>query len=138
MDEGDCAYVQRRFIRLPHLGRPRAVGLQALRNHPQEDAQHHVQYSPVTLHEVAQPLRHRQHPLAHRQAGKNMIAEVCRRLHHAPGVARGADAAALAGIGHKVVVPAVIAPGPGKAMSEDAAFEVLLPPTENRQAGGAA
>ena len=42
-------------------------------------------------------------------------------------VARGADTAALAGIGHKIVIPAVIAPDPGKAMGKDAAFEVLLP-----------
>ena len=42
--------------------------LQALRNHPQEDAQHHVEHCPVMLHEVARPLLDRQHPLAHRQA----------------------------------------------------------------------
>ena len=62
-----------------------------------------------------QPLGHREYPLAHRQAGEDMIAEVCRRLHHARRVARGANASALAGIGHKVVVLAVITPGPGKA-----------------------
>ena len=48
-----------------HLGRTGAVVLQALRNDPQEDAQHHVEYCPVTLHEIAQPLRHGEHPLAH-------------------------------------------------------------------------
>ena len=37
MDEGDCANVQRRLV---HLRRPRAVGLQALRNDPQENSQH--------------------------------------------------------------------------------------------------
>jgi hypothetical protein len=30
------------------------VGLQTLRNDPQEDAQHHVEHHPVALHEVAQ------------------------------------------------------------------------------------
>ncbi len=54
-----------------------------------------------------------------------MVAEVRRRLHHAPGVARGADTPAFAGIGHKVVVPAVITPRPGKAMGEDAAFQIF-------------
>jgi hypothetical protein len=108
-----------------HMGRPGAVGLQSLRNHPQEDAQHHVEHCPITLHEVAQPLGHREHPLAHRQPEENMIAEVCRSLHHAPGVARGADAPAFAGIGQEVVVPAVITPGSGKAVGKDAAFQIF-------------
>ena len=38
--------------------------------------------------------------MAHQQPGEKMIAEVCSRLHHAPGIARGADAKAFAGIGH--------------------------------------
>ena len=54
-----------------------------------------------------------------------MIRQVRGRLHHAPRVARGADATALAGIGHKVVVPTVIAPRPGKTVGKDAAFEVF-------------
>ena len=54
-----------------------------------------------------------------------MICQVRRRLHHAPGVARGADATAFAGIGHEVVVAAVIAPGPGKAVGKDAALQIL-------------
>jgi hypothetical protein len=48
-----------------------------------------------------------------------------RCLHHAPGVARGADATAFAGIGHEVVVPAIVTPGSGKAMCKDAAFQIL-------------
>jgi hypothetical protein len=85
--------------RLVHICRTGAVGLQALRNDPQEDAQHHVEHCPVTLHEIAQSLRHREHPLAHRQTGEDVVAEVRRRLHHAPCVARGAHAPAFAGIG---------------------------------------
>jgi hypothetical protein len=38
--------------RLVHICRTGAVGLQALRDDPQEDAQHHVEHCPVTLHEV--------------------------------------------------------------------------------------
>jgi hypothetical protein len=59
-----------------HICRTGAVGLQALRNDPQEDAQHHVEHCPVTLHEIAQSLRHREHPLAHRQTGEDVVAEV--------------------------------------------------------------
>jgi hypothetical protein len=108
-----------------HMGRPGAVGLQSLRNHPQEDTQHHVEHCLVTLHEVAQSLRDRQHPLAHRQAGKNMIAEVRRRLHHAPRVARGAHAPTFAGEGDEVVVAAVITARAGKAVRKNAAFQVF-------------
>lgn len=99
--------------------------MQALRNDPQEDAQHHVEYRPVALHEVAQPLRDRQHPLAHRQAPVNMVRQVRRRLYHAPGVARGAHAPALAGTGDGVIVSTIVTPGAGKAMSEDAALKIF-------------
>ena len=54
-----------------------------------------------------------------------MIREVCRRLHHASRVARGADATAFAGIGHEGVVPAVITSRPGKAVRKDAALQIL-------------
>ena len=35
-----------------------------------------VQNRAIALHKVAQPLRHRQHPLAHRQARENIVGEV--------------------------------------------------------------
>jgi hypothetical protein len=55
-----------------------------------------------------------------------MVGEVCRRLGHAPRVARGADAPAFAGEGDQEVVSAVVAAGTGKAVGKDAAFQVLL------------
>ena len=54
-----------------------------------------------------------------------MIRQVSSRLHHAPRVARGADATAFAGIGHKAVVSTIVTPPTGKAVGKDAAFEVL-------------
>ena len=50
VNEGDCAYVQRRLL---HICRTGAVGLQSLRDDPEEDARNHAQNCPVTLHEVA-------------------------------------------------------------------------------------
>ena len=123
VDKRHCADVQRHLVYLP---RTEAVGLQALRDDPQENPQHHVEHWPVALHEVAQSLGHRQHPLAHRQAGKDVIRQVRRRLHHAPGVARGADATAFAGEGDEVVVAAIVAPGTSKAVRKDAALQILL------------
>ena len=122
MDEGHCADVQAFLV---CIGRANAVRLQALRNHPQEDAQHHIEHWPVALHEVTKPLGNRQHPLAHRQAGEYVVAQVCRRLHHPPRGARGADSPAFAGEGYKVVVPTVAAASAGKAMGKDAALKIL-------------
>ena len=68
---------------LVHMGRTGAVGLQSLCDHPQKDAQHHVQHRPIALHEVPQSLGHGEHPLAHRQSGEYVVGEMRRRLHHA-------------------------------------------------------
>lgn len=58
--------------------------------------------------------------------GARRVRSGGRRLGHAPRVAQGAHAPALAGEGHQKVVPAVFAPGAGKAVGEDAAFQVLM------------
>ena len=42
-----------------------------------------------------------------------VIGEVCRRLYHAPRVARGADSTAFAGEGYQVVVPTIVTAGAG-------------------------
>ena len=41
----------------------------------------------VAMQKVAQALGYRQHPLPDRQAWENVIGEMRRRRHHAPGVA---------------------------------------------------
>jgi hypothetical protein len=48
---------------------------------------------------------YRQHPLAHQQAWKDVVRQVCRRLHHAPGLTRGTNATALTGEGDEIVMP---------------------------------
>ena len=96
------------------------MGLQALRNHPQKDAQHHSEHWHGALNGVTKPLGNRRHPRAHRQAGESVVAQVGRRLHHPPRGARGADSPAVAGEGYKVVVPTVAAASAGKAMGKDA------------------
>lgn len=54
-----------------------------------------------------------------------MIAQLRRRVHHAPRVARRADTRAHVGEGHKVVLFAVTTADARKAVGEDAIFEVL-------------
>jgi hypothetical protein len=80
--------------------------------------------SPPPLKEVAQPFRHRQHPLPHWQARKHMIDQMRRRLDHAPCVTGRAHAAALAGVGDEKFVLAGVTPGTDKAVGEDAALEI--------------
>ena len=62
--------------------------------------------------------------LAHRQRWQDVIGEMRRRRHHAPGVARRANAAPLAGERDQEVVPALAAAGAGEAVGEDAAVEI--------------
>jgi len=81
----------------------------------------------VALQEVAQALRHRKHPLPHRQRWQDAIGEMRCRLHHAPRVARWAHAAPLARERDQEIVPALPAlpaPRPGKARRKDSAFQV--------------
>ena len=54
VNEGYCTNVQDCAVYICRTG---AVGRQALRNYPQEDAQHYIQHRPVAPHEVTQPLR---------------------------------------------------------------------------------
>jgi len=72
--------------------------------------------------------------------GQNVIREVGGELRHAPGVAGGADAPALAGEGDQSLVATVLAAGPGEPVGEDAAAqvgsEVLLDPPWNTVAQG--
>ena len=53
-----------------------------------------------------------------------MIDQVRGRFGHAPGVARGAHATALAGVGDQEIVLALVAVGAGESMRKDAAFEI--------------
>jgi hypothetical protein len=74
--------------------------------------------------EGADSLRDGEHPLADRQRRQDMIVQVSGDLAHAPGVAGGADAAALAGEGHETLGGAVVAPDAGEAVGQDAAAKV--------------
>jgi len=60
----------------------------------------------------------------HRQAREDVIGEMRRRRHHAPGVARRAYAAPLAGEGDQEIVPALRATGAGETVGEDATLQV--------------
>ena len=60
-----------------------------------------------------------------RPNGVTLVCQVHRRLRHVPRFAREANATAIAGIRDKVVVSAIFTPRLGKAMREDAAFQIF-------------
>jgi hypothetical protein len=76
---------------------------------------------------ITQPLGNRQHPLTDRQSRKNVVGQMGGGFDHSPGVASGADTTALARIhevGNEKIVTALGASSAGKAMRENAAFEI--------------
>lgn len=70
-------------------------------DHPQEKMPSGSDRRRLPLQVPAQALGHRQHPLPHWQGWEDVIDQVGGGLRHAPGVARGANAAPLAGEGHQ-------------------------------------
>lgn len=84
----------------------------------------------------AQQDRQRQHPLAHRYMGDDAVDQVGRRLRHAPGAARRAEAAALATQGDELVVAAVAAAQSQEAVGQDGAFEEGIELVLGRSAAG--
>lgn len=59
------------------------------------------------------------------KTGEDVVRQVCRRLYHAPCVARGEHAPAFAGEGDEVVAPTIVTAGAGEAVGKDAAFQIL-------------
>jgi len=92
-------------------------------DHTQEDMQDRTDGLRLPLQVPAQPLRHREHPLAHRQWRDDVIDQVRSGLRHAPCVA-GRTKAPLAGESNQEVMAACCATCAGEAVREDAALEV--------------
>jgi len=80
----------------------------------QEDMQDGAERPRLALQEIAQPLGHREDPLAHRKPREDMIDQMRGGLRHAPGVAGRANAAPLAGEGHQEILATLPATRPGK------------------------
>jgi hypothetical protein len=92
---------------------------------PQKDVQDGTDGVGLALQIPAQAFWHREDPLAHRQRRDDMIDQMRGGLRHAAGVARRAYRAAFARERHEEVMPAVRTSGPGEAVGQDAAFEVV-------------
>lgn len=105
------------------------VGLHArlLEQEPGDHAVHDLQHGCNQLglcgQQQAQGDGQRQHPLAYRHMGDDVIHQVRRSLRHAPGSARWAEPAPLATERDELVVAAVAAVQSQEAVGQDAAFE---------------
>ena len=133
MQEGDGA-------ELGVGGRAGTGGAERRADGAEEDPQDGAGDVRVVVEVGAQALGQGQHPLAHGQVGQDVVGEVGGHLRHTPGVARGADAAALAGEGDQAIMAAFVTTGSGEPVREDAAAEVgpevLLDPGRDAVAQG--
>ena len=95
-----------------------------------DDAVHHLQHRRHQRHQLGlcsqqqaqrdgQPNLGNPHPLAHRHARNDVLAQVGRRLRHAPRAARRTEAASLAAERQQLVVAAVTAMQAQKAVGQD-------------------
>jgi hypothetical protein len=105
-------------------GSGRAGAAQRGADASEQDAEHVAGETRVTGQEGTDPLRQGEHPLTDGQRGQDVVGQVGGHLHHAAGVAGGADAAALAGEGDEALGGARVAADAGEAVGEDAAAEV--------------
>jgi hypothetical protein len=93
-------------------------------NRAQEDLEHGTGDPHVVVEVGTQPLWHGEHPLPCGHTWQHVVGEVRGDLAHTPGVAGGANAAALAGERDQPLVAAALTAGPGEAMGQNAARQV--------------
>jgi hypothetical protein len=105
-------------------GRAGTGGPEGRTNGAQEDPQDGACDVRVVVEVGAQALGQGQHPLTDGEVGQDVVGEMGGHLGHTPGVAGGADAAALAGEGDQAFMAAVVTTGSGEPVREDAAAEV--------------
>ena len=111
----------------PAAGRGAATGTvraQAAFHRAHQDLQDGTLQGRVVLQEIAQPLGYGEHPLPQRQRRQDVIGQMRGRFHHAPRVARRAHTAAFTGKADQEVMATRRTKSAGKAMREDATFEI--------------
>ena len=93
-------------------------------------ALHHLQHRRDQLglrgQQHAQRDRQRQHPLAHRLLGKDLVDQQCRALGHPPGSAARAEAAAFTAERDQVLSMTGAAANSKKTVLEASTLEVAL------------
>jgi hypothetical protein len=104
--------------------RPRGARVEGER-HAGIHAQHRAAQGGVPRQSVAQAIRQRQDPLAHRHPRQHLVDEIGGTLCHAPPSTARAEAAPLAGDGQEALEGAVGAPKPREAVGQDPAREEL-------------
>lgn len=87
----------------------------------EQDPEHGTGEGGVVMEERSDALRDGEHPLADRERRQYVVGEVGGDLDHAPGVAGGADAAALAREGYQSLGAAVETADAGETVGEDPA-----------------
>ena len=96
---------------------------QKARDNPVDNRQHRREQFGMGGEEDAQRNGKREHPLPYRHARDDAIDQVRGALSPAPGAARGAKPAALAGKRHQLLMGALGAAQAQKSVRQNAAFE---------------
>ena len=91
---------------------------------PQRHTSHAGQQHRGTVQKVAQPFGVGNHPLTHRNFGKQVLDQMCGQGRHPSRGARGTHASSLAGKGNQEIMAAAWAAGASEAVGENAAGEI--------------
>ena len=91
-----------------------------------EDAPHGATQFRVVGEQVANAEWKRDHPLANRNVGQDLVDHVRGGVGHAPRATRGAEAAAFAGKGDQLVTPAARAEDARKTEGEQSALQIAV------------
>lgn len=88
-----------------------------------QDARHPSAQVMTPRQQVAQSMRQGQHPLPHRNIGKDVVDEMCGAFRHAPPAATRTEAASFLRERHKPLGRTVRAPKPREAPGQEAAAQ---------------
>src|SRR5262249_26469868 len=112
----------RAALAIPDASTPPAAAVPA-EHRANEDTEDGAAKNVVERQAVAQPVRHGEHPLTHRDERQHGLDEVRRLLCHAPAATARTHGARLTGERDEALEPTSVAPNAGEASGERAAAE---------------
>jgi hypothetical protein len=119
LHHGDAAGASAR-----HAARTGAARID-IEQHPRVHPQHRPAEPVIPRQPIAQPIRHRQHPLPHRHPRQHRVHQMGGPLRHPAAATAGTPSAPFTRERHQVLARAALAPKPRPAVLEHAARQEL-------------